>query len=239
MAAKRLQRDIANFYAGEYHKNGIFIHVPEDNMMEIKAMIIGTEGTPYEDGFHFFSLSIPDAYPLEPPRVKYITGDGRTRFNPNLYVTGKVCLSIINTWAGPRWSPIMKLEHVLLSIQSMILTTDPLRNEPGYDCASRATIDAYSDIVEHQNLKVALFGQLMTTPEGFDVFRPRMQEYFIENKDKIRARLKKLLDLKNNARIVTNYSGMHLTTDYRQIMAMFNKATSLSSSSSTDSDRLA
>lgn len=33
------------------------------------------------------------------------TGGGRVRFNPNLYNCGKVCLSLLGTWAGPGWDP--------------------------------------------------------------------------------------------------------------------------------------
>ena len=36
------------------------------------------------------------------------TGEGRVRFNPNLYHAGKVCLSILNTWHGrpeEKWNP--------------------------------------------------------------------------------------------------------------------------------------
>jgi hypothetical protein len=27
------------------------------------------------------------------------------RFNPNLYINGKVCLSLLGTWSGPSWNP--------------------------------------------------------------------------------------------------------------------------------------
>ena len=58
-------------------------------------MIIGLQGTPYEKGFFFFDIEFTKKYPPEPPKVKFITGDGNTRFNPNLYIKGKVCLSIL------------------------------------------------------------------------------------------------------------------------------------------------
>jgi hypothetical protein len=38
-----------------------------------------------------------------PPQVQLrTTGGGQVRFNPNLYNCGKVCLSLLGTWAGDR-----------------------------------------------------------------------------------------------------------------------------------------
>ena len=48
------------------------------------------------------------------------TGQGRICFNPNLYRTGKVCMSILGTWVGPGWNPSHSLSSVLLSIQSLM-----------------------------------------------------------------------------------------------------------------------
>ena len=46
----------------------------------------------------------------------------------------QVCLSLLGTWAGPSWDPAMStLMQVLISIQSMILVTDPYYNEPGWE----------------------------------------------------------------------------------------------------------
>lgn len=43
---------------------------------------------------------------VECAQVKFLTtGGGCVRFNPNLYVCGKVCLSLLGTWSGPAWHP--------------------------------------------------------------------------------------------------------------------------------------
>ena len=36
--------------------DGIFYHVDEDDMFNVKLMIIGPKDTPYEDGLYFFTL---------------------------------------------------------------------------------------------------------------------------------------------------------------------------------------
>ncbi|KDQ31240.1 hypothetical protein PLEOSDRAFT_1070457 [Pleurotus ostreatus PC15] len=76
------------------------------------------------------------------------TGNGRVRFNPNLYSSGKVCLSLLGTWhGGPNegWAPYKStLLQVLVSIQSMILIDLPWYNEPGRGKANakcQASID--------------------------------------------------------------------------------------------------
>ena len=66
------------------------------------------------------------------------TNGGRTRFNPNIYSSGKVCLSILGTWRGEpgeEWSSAQGLESILLSIQSL-MSSNPYENEPGYEHAN-------------------------------------------------------------------------------------------------------
>jgi len=55
----------------------------------------------------------------------------------NLYEEGKVCLSILGTWAGDRsesWSPSRSsLLQALVSIQGLVLVKEPWFCEPAYD----------------------------------------------------------------------------------------------------------
>ena len=64
------------------------------------------------------------------------------RFGPNLYADGKVCLSLLGTWDGPKWNPKhSSLYQLLISIQGLILGVEhPYYLEPGhgvsiFDCA--------------------------------------------------------------------------------------------------------
>ena len=112
LAIKRINRDIKlcrTTYAEEFEKQGIYVHFDENNTKFCYIMIYGPEkkydyfaekeiDTPYYGGFYFFSIDYPINYPYSPPKFKYMTNDGITRFNPNLYINGKVCLSILNTW---------------------------------------------------------------------------------------------------------------------------------------------
>ena len=51
----------------------------------------GPEGTPYHGGCFMFDVFFPQDYPNVPPLMNMATnGEGRARFNPNLYADGKV-----------------------------------------------------------------------------------------------------------------------------------------------------
>jgi ubiquitin-conjugating enzyme E2 Z len=90
----------------------------EDDITKIHALITGPFDTPYEGGFFHFYIRCPADYPLSPPLVRFMTtGGGVVRFNPNLYVDGKVCISILGTTAGPGWSPSSSISALLISIQ--------------------------------------------------------------------------------------------------------------------------
>lgn len=101
---KRIISDIAEI-SSDYDQK-INIWYDETDITKVKALIIGAEDTPYEDGFFYFSIDIPTTYPFDHPSAKFETINNDIRFNPNLYEGGKVCLSIIGTWQGPKWSSI-------------------------------------------------------------------------------------------------------------------------------------
>jgi len=91
--------------------------------------------SPYSGGVFAFDIMIPNGYPNVSPKVQIITtGNGQVRFGPNLYACGKVCLSLLGTWEGPKWNPERSsLFQVLVSIQSLILGVEhPYFLEPGH-----------------------------------------------------------------------------------------------------------
>lgn len=120
------------------YDSSIFVRYDCNNLRNLKALIIGPKDTPYENGCFIFDIYIPNNYPNDPPLVNLqTTGNGTVRFNPNLYHTGKVCLSLLGTWSGrggESWNKDNStLLQVLVSIQSLILVENPYFNEPGYE----------------------------------------------------------------------------------------------------------
>lgn len=130
-------------------KAGIYYWHDDADMTTGRAMIIGPPDTPYAHCPLFFKFKLPADYPFSPPQVLIETSDGRTRFHPNLYVQGKVCLSILGTWSGPKWSAVMTVSTVLSSIQSL-LEANPITNEPGWEKYTLADSRAkdYADFVQ-------------------------------------------------------------------------------------------
>jgi ubiquitin-conjugating enzyme E2 O len=101
-----------------------------------RAMVVGPPDTPYSHVPFFFDFALPSSYPREPPlahfHAHYV---GNERLNPNLYVDGKVCLSLLGTWSGPSWDPQRStLLQVLVSLQGLVLVEEPYFNEPGHEC---------------------------------------------------------------------------------------------------------
>jgi ubiquitin-conjugating enzyme E2 Z len=136
---------------------GIMVVPDPASLLRCSVLITGPQGTPYADGLFLFALAFPADYPTSPPKVKLLTtGGGVTRFNPNLYRSGKVCLSILGTWAGPGWTPVQTLASVLLSIQSL-MSEYPYTNEPGFERAPNSTVlRDYNDIVVHETLRIGV-----------------------------------------------------------------------------------
>lgn len=84
-----------------YYSNSIFVCIDDKRNDIIKALIFGSEGTPYAHGAFVFDIYLTETYPSTPPKVNLMTtGFNSIRFNPNLYSSGYVCLSLLGTWSG-------------------------------------------------------------------------------------------------------------------------------------------
>lgn len=151
---QRLLYDVKYILKNPLHSQGIYYHHNEENLLEGYALIIGPENTPYQYGFYLFKILYSNEYPNVPPKVTYLTNDGVTRFHPNLYRNGKVCLSILNTWKGDQWSSCQSISSILLTIVS-VLDENPLCNEPGFSLSSIECIP-YNKIITYRNFETAI-----------------------------------------------------------------------------------
>jgi ubiquitin-conjugating enzyme E2 Z len=182
-ALKRIQIDIKNAMADDMKKQGIYYYYDESDITKGLAMIIGPSETPYEGGYYFFDIKFPSDYPFSPPAMTTLTQDGLTRFNPNMYREGKVCLSLLNTWhVGERWSGVQTLSSILLSVLSSVLINNPLQNEPGFETKLGALSDIYNRMILHANLKTAFLHMIKNPPEFAIPFFDIMYEAFYKNK---------------------------------------------------------
>jgi ubiquitin-conjugating enzyme E2 Z len=181
----RIMNDIVDF--NQNKPDGMYLYVDKKNIKNQYALIIGLEGTPYFGGFFFFEIKYPDDYPKNSPSVNLLTIDSKVRFNPNLYENGKVCLSILGTWQGPSWTPVMNIRLVLDSIRSL-MSEFPIRNEPGFenykpDC--NASIE-YNQYLIFNTYKVAILDVLDNRFENISsLFTKEIENEMIKNKTRL------------------------------------------------------
>lgn len=185
IAIRRAVKDYKDYLESDLKKSGIYCVQDSDNILHYLAMIIGPEDTPYEGGFYLFDIHLSNNHPYEHPRVKFCTYGDNVRFNPNLYVEGKVCLSILGTWSGPPWVSTMNISTLLLNIQSL-LHDNPIINEPGFEKYKNTDSIGKNYVVflSYFNVKVALFTMFKKTPKIFELFKEDMKEYIKNNSDK-------------------------------------------------------
>jgi ubiquitin-conjugating enzyme E2 O len=104
---------------------------------------------------------------------------GGLRLNPNLYESGKVCLSLLNTWWGngcEKWGKSNStMLQVLVSIQGLVLNDKPYFNEPGNKNSAQTTAGeryslAYNQTTFVRSCKTMLYS--LRKP-------PKVSKYFI------------------------------------------------------------
>ena len=153
----------------------IFTLMDQKCMHRLYFLLSGTLDTPYAHGLYLFEVLLPENYPMMPPKVELrTTGGSSIRFNPNLYDSGYVCLSIINTWSGrpeEQWNPSSSsLVQVMISIQSLVMDNNILQKEPGWskypaNCPENLT---YQQEVKYGNIKYAMIENIKNPPKGFE-----------------------------------------------------------------------
>ena len=231
-AMRRIISDIKEIRKNPLTSHGIYYEHDETDMLKGRALIIGPADTPYADGFYLFKFQFPANYPHVPPKVEFCTNDGYTRFNPNLYRSGKVCLSILNTWKGEAWSGCQTISSVLLALCT-ILNNEPLLNEPGV-CKTHRDFEAYNAIIQYKNIEVAIFGMLASvvgqasvsaseaaTVSEFAIFGDYMREHFQKNKEKIRLRIIDIIKNGGEQLYSIDVYKMAVQTNYSELLERF------------------
>ena len=215
---KRLISDITNLYKNPLNEQGIFYIHDDADMLKGHAMIIGPPDTPYEDGMYFFEFNFPYDYPINPPKVVFLNNNGHTRFNPNLYRNGKVCLSILNTWRGEGWTSCQTIRSVLLTLVT-VLNENPLLNEPGVR-DNDVEIKTYNQAIEYANLSYSIVEVLSghTNISNSIPFMNFAKEHVIKRKKEILEKIDKLL-LKNPEKfaIYNSFYTMKTTINYESL----------------------
>lgn len=225
-STKRIQNDIKMYHKSDLNDHGIYVHFNEKNIYNARALIIGPKETPYQNGFYFFDINYTERYPQEPPKVLLCTLNKRTRFNPNLYTGGKVCLSILGTWSGPGWTPCLSTIEVLLSIQSL-MNSNPVQNEPGYEnltLENSPEARKYVQILEYHNHLIAINQMIHDLPHAFMCFKELIESKFCEFYKENMMFLQKMAnsDL-NNAEVFLKMYGIGDKLDYNYLISEYKR----------------
>ena len=224
----RLIKDVKEIIMNPLTSHGIYYHHNEADILKGEILIIGPKDTPYENGFYLFEISYPINYPYSPPVVKYFTNDGITRFNPNLYKCGKVCLSILNTWRGDQWSSCQTISSVLLALCT-IFNNAPLLNEPGIN-AEHNDFKNYNMVLEYKNFEIGMihmFKLIVLNDDKdskFSAFKDIIKTHFLDtykiNQDKLDTLLL------NNSKPISIHIGiysMFIPIDYNNVKRKFKE----------------
>jgi ubiquitin-conjugating enzyme E2 Z len=134
-----------------------------------------------------------------------------------LYTSGKVCISILNTWRGEQWTSCQTISTVLLTLCTL-LCKNPLLNEPGIT-QSHKDFANYTRIIEYKNIEIAILKMVTkhsaVYPPKFNIFFYIVKEQYLKNQDKILAYLEqKRKDEPGTQHIVTHLYNMNTTLDY-------------------------
>jgi len=215
---KRLLNDVVDIMKNPLEDNYIYYNHDENNMLKGYALIVGPEDTLYSNGYYLFEFNYPKDYPYSPPKLKYLTNNGNTRFHPNLYRTGKVCLSILNTWRGEQWTSCQTIRTVLLTLVTLF-HNKPLLNEPGIT-EKYKDFKKYNEIIQFENYKTAIIGILQNKVaiSYKKMFEPIIINDFKKNKEKIKEKLDKHIQNNKKKEVkISIYNNMTSLIDYQKM----------------------
>ena len=221
---KRLLNDVVDIMKNPLDDNNIFYSHDENDMLKGYALVIGPDDTLYSNGYYLFEFNFPKDYPYTPPKLKYLTNNGHTRFHPNLYRTGKVCLSILNTWRGEQWTSCQTIRSVLVTLVTLF-HNKPLLNEPGLT-EQYKDFKKYNEIIQFENYNTAIIGVLNDKVSVYHkkMFEVIINEKFKKKKEKIKKKIDELNKKNKKSKIkIGIYNQMTSYVDYEKIQKAFDE----------------
>jgi ubiquitin-conjugating enzyme E2 D/E len=94
--------------------------IDDRDLFNWRATILGPEGSPYQGGVFYLKIQLSPDYPFRVPHITFET----KIYHCNVNTNGSICLDILKD----KWSPVLTISKVLLSICSLM--DDPNPNDP-------------------------------------------------------------------------------------------------------------
>ncbi|XP_067324225.1 ubiquitin-conjugating enzyme E2 T isoform X2 [Anolis sagrei] len=86
--------------------------------------ILGSANTPYEKGLFDLEVIVPERYPFEPPKMRFLT----PIYHPNIDSSGRICLDVLKLPPKGAWRPSLNIATLLTSVQ--LLMNEPNPDDP-------------------------------------------------------------------------------------------------------------
>lgn len=231
MLARRVPKDIELLKKNkdELATKGIYFHFFDNDMTKMMALITPRPKSdehsglvsPYIGGFFLFHVQLPEDYPMSPPKVTFHPQNTMCRFHPNYYTTGKVCLSIINTWGSADWSPSMSLMALLITLEERFFEK-ALGCEPGHETASTAKHKQFNDVVEYYKYKIAILDVIHNKHSIYHPFTDTIIEEYKKTKEWHIARIHELIPSLQGKYVTSPTYNNKVTIDYIKIIDALN-----------------
>lgn len=100
---------------------GITCWQNEDRTDDLRAQIVGGVDTPYENGVFTLEIKVPERYPFEPPKIRFLT----PIYHPNIDNSGRICHDALKLPPKGAWKPSLNISTVLTSIQLLMAEPNP------------------------------------------------------------------------------------------------------------------
>lgn len=100
---------------------GITCWQTEEKIDDLRAQIVGGTETPYEGGLFSLEIKVPERYPFEPPKIRFLT----PIYHPNIDTSGRICHDALKLPPKGAWKPSLNISTVLTSIQLLMAEPNP------------------------------------------------------------------------------------------------------------------
>lgn len=202
IARKRTLKDLNLLQKNqdELNSRGIYFHFDECDIFNPSFLIIPKHKqdldfpqliSPYTNGFFVFKLTIPEDFPLSPPKIKFHPQQSTCRLHPNYYETGKVCLSVINTWSRDDWAPTTSL-MAISNILEERLNERSICFEPGCEQSGLSRMEQFNETVRYGVYKHAILPIIQSKNQYYQPFQDIIQCHWQNNKQTYLSELQTL-----------------------------------------------